>query len=52
MLEVNKVYNLDCLNGMSKLNDKSINLIATDLPYGIWNNCNFLFNVKKKFYRI
>lgn len=29
------IYNEDCLEGMKELEDKSINLILTDLPYGI-----------------
>ncbi len=29
------IYNEDCLEGMSKLPDESINLFATDPPYGI-----------------
>jgi len=36
MLEINKVYNEDCIgkNGMCLIEDKSINLILADLPYG------------------
>jgi len=33
-MELNKVYNEDCLKGMGKIDDKSINLILCDLPYG------------------
>lgn len=29
-----KVYNQDCIEGMKRLDDKSIDLILTDLPYG------------------
>lgn len=35
MLELNKIYNEDCLNGMKKIPDKSIDLIVTDPPYVI-----------------
>lgn len=28
------MYNEDCLDGMKKIDDKSIDLICTDLPYG------------------
>ena len=43
MLELNKIYNMDCLEGMKKINDKLIDLIVTDPPYGInlkssWSN--------------
>lgn len=34
MIAINKIYNEDCLDGMQKIDDKSINLICTDLPYG------------------
>lgn len=38
MLEINKVYNMDCLKGMKLINDKSIDLILCDLPYGTTQN--------------
>jgi len=34
MLEINKIYNQDCLEGMKLINDKSIDMILCDLPYG------------------
>jgi site-specific DNA-methyltransferase (adenine-specific) len=34
MLEVNKIYNMDCLEGMKYIDDKSIDMILCDLPYG------------------
>ena len=34
MLEVNKIYNMDCLEGMRYIDDKSIDMILCDLPYG------------------
>jgi len=36
LLEINKVYNEDCIgeNGMCLINDKSVDLILCDLPYG------------------
>jgi len=33
-MEVNKIHNLDCLNGMKHLEDNSVDLIVTDPPYG------------------
>ena len=38
MIEINKLYNSDCLEGMKEILDGSINLILTDLPYGITSN--------------
>jgi site-specific DNA-methyltransferase (adenine-specific) len=34
MLEINKIYNQDCLEGMKYIDDKSIDMILCDLPYG------------------
>ncbi|GIN66362.1 hypothetical protein J41TS2_17830 [Bacillus sonorensis] len=33
-LELNRVYQMDCIEGMKLIPDKSINLIICDLPYG------------------
>lgn len=33
-MELNKIYNKDCLEGMKRIDDKSIDCIITDLPYG------------------
>ena len=35
MIELNKIYNEDCLITMSKMADKSIDLVLTDPPYGV-----------------
>ncbi|MBR1398107.1 MAG: site-specific DNA-methyltransferase [Selenomonadaceae bacterium] len=32
-MEVNKIYNEDCLEGMKKISDGSIDMILCDLPY-------------------
>lgn len=34
-METNIIYNEDCIIGMSKLPDKSIDMILCDLPYGV-----------------
>lgn len=34
-LELNKIYNMDCLEGIKQLDDKSINVVITDPPYNI-----------------
>jgi len=44
MLELDKIYNMDCLDGMKQLEDNSIDLIVTDPPYGI----NYQSNMRKK----
>lgn len=33
MLELNTIYNIDCIKGMSLIDDKSIDMIFVDLPY-------------------
>lgn len=33
-MELNKIYNEDCLVGMNKIPDKSVDMILCDLPYG------------------
>ena len=35
MIELNKVYNEDCLSGIKRINNKSIDLVLTDIPYGM-----------------
>lgn len=34
MIELNKIYNEDCLIGMKRIPDESIDMILCDLPYG------------------
>jgi site-specific DNA-methyltransferase (adenine-specific) len=47
VLEINKVYNMDCLEGLKLLPDESINLILTDPPY----NINYQSNRGSKEYK-
>lgn len=35
---LNNIYNMDCLEGMKNIPDKSIDMILCDLPYGTTNN--------------
>lgn len=49
MLELNKVYHEDCLKFLSKLDDKSVNLIITDPPYNVTNNDWDKKGTKKEF---
>ena len=34
-MELNKIYNEDCLSGMRKLPDNSVDLIITSPPYNL-----------------
>ena len=38
MIELNKIYNEDCLEGMKRIPDKSVDMILCDLPYGTTQN--------------
>lgn len=63
MIEINKVYNVDCLEGMKLIKDESVDLILTDPPYNVvgkqysnpvggskelWENKKGIINLKKK----
>lgn len=37
MLELNKIYNMSCLDGMKMIPDGSVDCIICDLPYGVLN---------------
>ena len=45
-IEVNKIFNEDCLEGMKRIPDKSIDMILTDPPYLI----NYRSNYRKQKY--
>lgn len=38
MIEINNIYNLDCIEGMKQMADNSVQLVLTDIPYGELNN--------------
>ena len=33
-MELNKIYNEECIEGMKRIPDKSVDMILCDLPYG------------------
>lgn len=37
MIEIDRIYNEDCLEGMKRIDDASIDCIICDLPYGVLN---------------
>jgi len=51
MLELNKIYNMDCLEGMKLLDDNSVDSIVTDPPYELgfmgkkWDSTGIAHNV-------
>ena len=34
MIEIDKIYHMDCLKGMSLMADGSVDAVIADLPYG------------------
>lgn len=40
MIDVDKIFNQDCLEGMKDIPDKSVDMILTDPPYGVLNKSN------------
>ena len=48
-MELNKVYNEDCLEGMKRIPDNHVNITLTDIPYGVVNRkSNGLRNLNKE----
>jgi DNA modification methylase len=48
-LELNRIYQMDCLEGMRLMPDKSVDLVIADPPYGVNYQSNFR---KEKFNKI
>ena len=52
MLEINRIYNMDCLEGMKLLYDNSVDSIVTDPPYELgfmgkkWDSTGIAYNVE------
>ena len=40
MIELNRIYNEDCLEGMKRIPDGSVDLVLTDPPYGTMKGAN------------
>lgn len=38
MFELDKIYNIDCLNGLRQIEDNTIDLIVTSPPYNNFRN--------------
>ena len=59
MLELNKIYNMDCIEGMKLIDDESIDLVITSPPYdnlrkyeGINWNFEIFQKIAKELFRI
>lgn len=59
-MEINKIYNLDCLQGLRNLDENSVNLTVTSCPYDnlrtYQGTCNWNFDIfkdiAKELYRV
>ena len=55
-MQLNRIYNEDCLEGMKSIPDKSIDMILCDLPYGTtqnkWDSIISLEKLWKQYKRI
>ena len=40
MIETDRIYAIDCLEGMKRIADHSIDAVIADLPYGVLNRRN------------
>ena len=40
MIEIDNIYNMDCLEGMKQIPDGTIDAVICDLPYGVLNKNN------------
>ena len=36
-IELDRIYNMDCLEGMKAIPDGSVDAVICDLPYGVLN---------------
>ena len=54
MIELNKIYSEDCLEGMTRIPDGSVDMILCDLPYGTtsckWDSVIPLSKLKERMY--
>jgi len=40
MIEADRIYLMDCMEGMKQIADGSVDAIIADLPYGVLNRSN------------
>jgi site-specific DNA-methyltransferase (adenine-specific) len=56
MIELNKIYNEDCLEGMKRIPDGSVDCIVCDLPYGTtacaWDSVLPFDELWKQYHRV
>lgn len=40
MIEIDKIYHMDCMEGLPQMADHSVDAVIADLPYGVLNRSN------------
>ena len=40
MIEIDNIYNMDCIEGMKLMADGSVDAVIADMPYGVLNRSN------------
>jgi DNA modification methylase len=45
-MELNKIYNMDCLEGMKQMEDNSVDLVITSPPYNTGDRDDCMINAK------
>ena len=40
MIETDRIYLMDCMEGMEQIADGSVDAVIADLPYGVLNHRN------------
>lgn len=49
MLEINHVYNMDCIEGMKKMGEHSVDIVLTSPPYNTGRNSGSMENHEKRY---
>lgn len=49
MLETNRIYNMDCIEGMKKMEEHSIDIVLTSPPYNTGRNSGSMENHEKRY---
>ena len=49
MLETNRIYNMDCIEGMKKMGEHSVDIVLTSPPYNTGRNSGSMENHEKRY---
>lgn len=55
LIETNRIYNLDCIEGLKQIPDNFVDLVVTDPPYNIgkagWDRIDHYIDWCRKWFR-